>query len=238
MTPAPESAVKEEQTGTPNPWQRAAGIVFLGFRVAWRPRLSDWDMNLGHAERWEAQFAVWKITGREISLAVPDKGYFVRLLDGLADFRCESHEAFSLALTQASEVVGTLAKERHRRAVTLMETQFLVPWASSFESLVTVLDKKLLKPDILAAVGARLDDCAYLVDTHIDGIYYQLNIGPLRAHETERRLATQTLAKYPDVSLFVSIATRKPFPYEFDDLAAYVDQTIGVGNTVIRELQA
>ena len=119
-----------------------------------------------------------------------------------------------------------------------METQFLVPWGGSFEELTAVLDGKLLRPEILTAVNAQMLDLAYLVDTAIDGVFYQINVGPLRKHEVSARLTAQTFTEFPDVSLFVSIATRKRFEYEFDDLASYVDRTIDVGNTVIRHLRS
>lgn len=235
---AAENAVQNQDTDRdlPNEWAAANGLVFLGFRVEWHPQLSDWEMNQRQGERWEREFTKWEITNRELTLSVAQAGYYVRLSDGVADFRCESEAAYLMALSHAGELVARLVRERHTGATTAMELQFLVPVETGFEALVGVLDKRLLKPDILATVNARLFDAAYLVDTRIGGTFYQFNIGPLRAREIRGRVTARHLKSYPEVSLFVSISTRKPFQYEASDLASYVRNTINIGNTITKEI--
>jgi hypothetical protein len=132
--------------------------------------------------------------------------------------------------------VSSLVKERHARATLGMEAQYLVPWDGPFEQLSGKIERRLLKPEILSAVDARVFDLNYLVDTRVGGVFYQFNIGPLHDHEIPGRVAAQNLREVPAVALFVSIATRKPYKYEFIDLASYVRQTITIGNTLIGEL--
>jgi hypothetical protein len=231
-----ESPVSQQaQQESPHTWNRAAGIVFVGFRVNWKHRLSDWEMNLRQAERWEGEFARWEVSGRAISLESANKEYFVRLADGVADFRCEGSAGFDQALRHASEIAGTLVKERPS-ASTFIETQFLVPRPASFDELRATIDAKLFKPTILRAVGATLMDCAYLVDTLIGGVFFQIHLGPVRKHELRQRLAVRTIREWPEVALFVSIVTAKPLQHGFDDLVTHVDGAIDVGNAVIREI--
>lgn len=227
-------------TPTPHPqsgiWAQARALVFLGFHVQWRARISDAEMHTRHAEAWEPEFSSWTVGQRTLSLGKPAIGYYVDLRDGEAYFRCESAAAYDEALRHAGQLVATLVQDKRERAVAAIEAQQLLSVDEPFEVLVARLQQRLLNDSILRATNARPFDLAYLVDTRINGRFFQFNIGPVRDFEIRRRVAARGLAELPPVALFCSIATRKPYEYEMDELSSYVLQTIELGNILLREL--
>jgi hypothetical protein len=193
-------------------------------------------MNRRYAEAWENDFSEWEIQDRTIQLTKREIGYRVSLGDGVAYFRSETAEAYAEARRHAGQLVEGLARERKQKALATIEAQHLLPVDESFESLVSRLSERLLTTPLLTALNARLFDFAYLVDTRIDGRYYQFSIGPLKQNEIPSRVAARDLKVLPKVALFCGIATRKSFDYEPDDLSDYVSKTLDIGTKLLREL--
>ena len=228
--------VTPEESPHPNPWANPAGLVFVGFRVGWRRRLSDFATNERLAAKWETSSSTWQTGSRSIDLAVPLDGYFVRLSDGQAYFRTESSAAYELALQHLNDLVGNLVHGRRQKATATVEAQFLVPVEDKFEGLVARLGGRVLKQELQTALSFDLLDFAYMADVTINGRWHQINFGPVRSHEVRGRVAAVTIKEVPDVAIFCSITAKNAFDYEERNVPSSVMATVEVGNAVVREL--
>jgi hypothetical protein len=220
----------------PNPWAGAVGLVFLGFEVAWSRRVSDYALNTEFADKWERDFSQWQISDRRFELSNKNIGYFVSLLDGKAHFRCESVVAYNKALEHVTELLGKLITRQQEKTIAQFQAQFLLASEKSFAQHQDYLRPKLLQESFHEAIGANIVDFAYLADCFIDGSWYQINAGPVRAKEIPQRVAALTLKGLPQVATFLSVTSRQPFEYEVRDLSAAALQTVKVGNNIAHEL--
>lgn len=224
-------------TPVSNPWDVSDSLVFLGFRVLWKRRVADNDRNLQFARDWERDFDAWNVNGRDVDLMAPSKGYFVRLQDGVAFFGTEGAKAYSQAVNHVTEVLRTLADDQDAPGLVNIEAQFLVPVERPFPELVAHLDSSLVNPLVRNRLGAKTVDLAYLVDMEVNGVWRQVNIGAVKAHEIPRRVAARTLKKAPPVSLFVSVTSRKPFRHNLSELSELVCDTARLGRETLEAIQ-
>ncbi len=218
----------------PSAWSEAHHLVFLGFRVAWRSSISDLSMNTQLAERWEPSVTDSSADGRTLRLSLRSEGYAIRLMDGGAEFRMESEAAYERAITHSQELLEQLEGRRHPRVMSL-DSQYLVPFDETFEVLVSKLGSALLNTSLAPDFGAQLSDLAYLADFQRGDMPFQLNVGPLRAHEVPRRVAAQNLKEIPDVAIFYGLTVRAA-PRLLTNMRDLSESIFELGNLVARRL--
>lgn len=183
-------------------------VVFVGIRITWRKRISDLELNTGLASEWENQFAFWDIGDRAVTLADAVRQYRVRLSDGEATFFLDGWGFVESALPHITTYVSALrANDRERISLTLV-LQLLQPIDGiAFDDLVkhlaaTVYNEAFIDP-------ATMIDINYLADAWHDGLHYQLNIGPVREHELDRRVYAEKVLHRPDRAIFLSVTSRQ-----------------------------
>ena len=236
VIPRDSAVLTERSSSVSNPWEATSALAFLGFRVLWRRTIGDYDRNIQFARSWEHDFESWSIQQRDIELAAPKKGYFVRLTDGVAHFTTESADGFKEAVEHVPAVLKTLAAEQESPGVLDIVAQFVQPVDDEFDALARHLDEKLVNPLVAKTIGATTLDVAYLVDMEVDGIWRQVNIGPVRAREIPGRLAARIPRQRPAVGIFLSVTSRKSFRHELSDLSALAINTAQIGREILEAI--
>jgi hypothetical protein len=221
----------------PNPWASSPGLVFLGFQITWKSKISDFERNQQFAQEWENDFLSWEAHDRRVELENKKLGYFVSLSDGAVYFQSENVDAYEKALEHATQLLGVLVEQKNEKAVARFEAQFIIASDKEFLEHQEALRPKLLQESFATAIEATVLDFAYLADVVIDGRWYQINIGPVRAQEIPRRIAARTVKDYPQVATFLSVTSLKPFEYKMSDLSEATLAAARVGTRISNELK-
>lgn len=218
----------------------ARGLVFVGFRIEWRRRIGDLELNTRLAEAWESAFDHWAIEGRKVHLGHGGAGYSLYLSDGSARFVVHTPK---IVLRQAQEHVQELIKALkgagRNRIVIHTEAQYLEPVPNTdFATLMHSMVRKVLNPDFGARLGATFKDLAYTVDLDIEGQWFQVRAGPVRAHEVAKWVASPAhrLGKIPELAYFSSVNSHAKVDapdFEFDSFWQRVSR---LGISIIQEL--
>jgi len=217
---------------------QAPGLVFVAIGIHWRSRLSDLTMNTALAEEWETDFTSWDITNRTISLSNPTK-HKVSLSDGTARFLIESAVGYDTATGQIPRLYEHLRQSNREETPGLIETQYLRPLTGSFPDSVRSLGSQLLNDGFPTSVDFTMTDFAYMMDMDVDGKWFQLNIGVVRAHEIHQRVRARNLVHFPEVATFCNVShwwSVEEGQAE-TSMEAVMNQTLDVGRRVIGELE-
>jgi hypothetical protein len=232
------ATAKQAQPKTMSPWLRRDNhLVYLRIEIKWRPAVSDLSMNTGLAEKWEGRFTNWSADERSFRFAEVKKAFRATLSDGRAQFHIESDPAFDQGVVSVIELFSEL--ERRRRNVQSMAStaQFLQPCADDFESMVNVVNTRLLNNEFPTRLGFELKDVAYLADFDVGGHWFQVNAGAVRAHEVPRRVKALTLKDIPPVAYFYSVTGMKSTgEINARGTVELVEQLLDIGSRVSKEL--
>lgn len=216
---------------------RVSELVFIGCEVSWSARLSDSALVSALAEHWEDAFSHWSQEGNSIHVGHSALGYCIDLEPGLARFTLQVPElAFAVALRHASELLQALQEGGRKNVRTLATAQLLQAEEGTFEALLQRLEAKLYNRTFAQRLGAAMADMSYLADWVVDGQWFQVSVGALRAHEVPIRVASTRLAQIPEVATFVQITTRSAVGQ--GGLESHLRRILSLSDSVIRELRA
>lgn len=229
--------VQQTASGDSNPWDGSEALIFVGFRITWPRHVSDFEHNQDFAKQCEKDFHHWNIRGRVVDLSNFDIQHFVRLEDGTAYFASESARGYDQAIVHVSQLLKALVGSHDEPAIVNIEAQFLLPVDKPFKELVAHLDRALMNPMVRDSIKATTVDFAYLVDMLVDGVWRQVNIGPVREREIAGRVAARALTDLPTVAIFLSVTSRKAFKYELSDLSSLVCDTGRLGQGILGSIR-
>lgn len=192
-----------------DPWTQSKSLVFVGVELLWRKSIADLAMHTAFGERWERDFANWRISDRSVRLVGTDR-YTLTLADGTAEFRIENKSGYARAANHFEDLAQVVASEREKPRLRI-QTEYLlaVPDVQPFDEVVKSLSEKLYKDEFHDSLKAELYDFAYLADFRRNGYIFQLSIGVLKAAEVNSRVSAMNLNNPPEVSIFYSISTHK-----------------------------
>jgi hypothetical protein len=217
---------------------RGSGLVFVGVKLTWEPRLSDHSLLTSVAESWEDVFGHWSNSDGSIHVGHSAVGYCVDLNPGNVQLMLQIPElALPLANRQLSELL-TILHGRGRKGVSaLLTAQFLHPATAGFEELLRSMSGKLFQLSFLERLGADVHDMSYLMDLVIDQQWFQISAGALRADEVLDRVASTKLSSVPDTSLFISVSTRWSVAEGDLQLSPHLQKVLVVGENLAKELR-
>lgn len=215
---------------------RVPGLVFLGYEVHWAPRLSDARLVSQLAETWEESFSHWSQDGNSIHVGHSALGYCIDLEPGSARFTLQVPElSYTVAQRHAADLLQVLKENGRKNIRALATAQLLQAEESRFEALVQRLEAKLYNRSFAERFGATMDDISYLADWNVGEQWFQISVGPLRAHEIPARVASNRLAKIPEVATFVQITTR--WGAAHGGFESHLHSILSLGDSVTKELR-
>lgn len=103
------------------------------------------------------------------------------------------------------------------------------------------LSSQLLNNRFPTSLDFTLKDFNYLMDVDVDGKWFQLNIGVVRAHEIRDRVRARHLVHFPEVAIFCNVSHRWSVEEEEGQteasLGAVINQILDIGRRVVGELE-
>lgn len=194
------------------------------FQVQYEARLGFYELLIPAARRLESLYPHWESTGLRVVLRDFDKRCSLAIAHNAATYDQDSSDT-AMAETHVAKMLQELPPAFEIESFTRLgyRRQYLVPVQMPFESLVSVLNVKLLSQDerLRRFMPSEVKDLMYRVDCG-DGPYlFHVTVGPLHKKEVPRYVALNRehhlapemaeeqylalAAQYPDVSLFADI---------------------------------
>lgn len=193
------------------------------FQVRYKPQLSFYNLLMSAAQRF-SEYPHWETTGLRVVLRDFDKHCSLAIGHNAFGYEQDSSDvAMEEKYIQRTleELPSALQIESFNRFG--YRRQYLIAVDMSFESLVSVMNVKLLSHDerLRRIMPAQVKDLMYRVDSADDHYKYHFTVGPVRKQEIpryvtynrEHHLKPETgeeeyqviVAKYPEVAVFVDV---------------------------------
>ncbi|HEX6747389.1 MAG TPA: hypothetical protein VF092_08900 [Longimicrobium sp.] len=213
------------------------GLVFVGIELRWERRVGDYSLMVTLAEEWEEALSHWSVTPDSIHVGHTAIGYCVDLKPGTARFEMRIPSlGLSIAQRHLEAMIQTLTDRKRRDLEIVATAQFLhIEEVRSFEQLTADLSAKLFNLSFLQRTGCEMLDMSYLMDVSVNGEWFQISAGVLRAEEVLSRVASDRFGALPDVSRYVQVTTLWDVTERESDLAGHLSRVYALAASLEKE---